>query len=116
VNYWTTEESLIALKMYCEIPFGKIGARNKSIVAMALKLKRTPNALAMKLLNFASFDPHIISSGRVGLKNASKADKELWQNASHDWDGFLTSALEAEARYDVLPISEQDEPSKAPMD
>lgn len=38
----------------------------------------------MKLVNIASLDPVIIDSGRTGLSQASKADRELWQELEQD--------------------------------
>ncbi|NJR72102.1 MAG: HNH endonuclease [Gammaproteobacteria bacterium] len=40
----------------------------------------------MKLVNFASLDPVITSSGRKGLKGASKGDREIWNEFHSDWD------------------------------
>lgn len=105
VKYWTKEESLIALKLYCEIPFGKIDARNKRIVRVATQLDRTPNLLAMKLLNFASLDPEITQTGRVGLKNVSKADKALWEDVTSNWEGFLQDTEVATSQLGVSLIS-----------
>jgi hypothetical protein len=32
----------------------------------------------MKLVNLASLDPKILASGRRGMGNASKLDKQIW--------------------------------------
>ncbi|MGH8272247.1 MAG: HNH endonuclease, partial [Gammaproteobacteria bacterium] len=49
---------------------------------------RTPNALAMKLSNFASLDPSITVTGRHGLKGVSALDREIWNEFHSDWDGL----------------------------
>lgn len=51
---WTREHLLIALNLYCKLPFGKFHRLNPIIIAVAQKMGRTPNSLAMKLSNFAS--------------------------------------------------------------
>jgi putative restriction endonuclease len=69
-NGWTRDQLLIALRLYMRTPFGKLHSRNPEIIALASKIGRKPNALAMKASNFASIDPNL---KRKGLKNKSKA-------------------------------------------
>lgn len=82
---WTEEELTIALYYYCQIPFGRLHRLNPEIVALATKLGRTPSAIAMKLSNFASFDPHHQARAIKGLKNTSKADREIWEKFNGNW-------------------------------
>jgi len=42
----------------------------------------------MKLVNFASLDPAITSTGRSGLGNASALDREVWGGFHADWEGL----------------------------
>jgi predicted restriction endonuclease len=83
---WTRQELIVAFNLYCQLPFGKLHARNPLIVRVAERLERTPSALAMKMLNFASLDPTIIESGRHGLGNASNADRAVWEEFHQDWE------------------------------
>jgi predicted restriction endonuclease len=83
---WTRQELIVAFNLYCQLPFGTIHSRNPLIVRVAEKLERTPSALAMKMLNFASLDPMIIDSGRHGLGNASSTDRAVWQEFHQDWE------------------------------
>ena len=55
----------------------------------------------MKLVNFASLDPAITSTGRSGLKGASKLDREIWAEFHADWEGLISAitATEAEKVY-----------------
>ena len=46
---WTREHFLIALNLYCKLPFGKLHKGNKLIIEVAQKMGRTPSSLAMKL-------------------------------------------------------------------
>ncbi len=54
---WTREHFLIALNVYCKLPFGKLHRSNPIMADTAARMGRTPNSLAMKLSNFASLDP-----------------------------------------------------------
>jgi predicted restriction endonuclease len=75
---WTREHLLIALNLYCKLPFGKLHKGNPIIVETAAKMGRTPNSLAMKLCNFASLDPVLKARGIKGLPAVSKRDREVW--------------------------------------
>ena len=55
---WTREHFLIALNLYCKLPFGKLHKSNRIIIETAAKMGRTPSySLALKLCNFTSLDP-----------------------------------------------------------
>jgi len=82
---WTKEQLKLAFYLYCQIPFGKLHSKNPIIMKMASFLGRTSNALAMKLVNFASLDPAIKSTGRKGLGNASRSDREIWDLFHDNW-------------------------------
>ena len=82
---WSREQLIVALKLYCEMPFGKMHSKNPEIIRYAKLINRTPSALAMKLTNFASLDPEIRSSGRKGLSGASRQDKEIWGELTSNW-------------------------------
>ncbi len=75
---WTREQLLIALNLYCKLPFGKLYRNNPIIIELAEKMGRTSNSLAMKLCNFASFDPVLKARGIRGLAGASKQDRLMW--------------------------------------
>lgn len=82
---WTSDELTIALFYYCRIPFGKLHRHNPEIIALAALLNRTPSAVAMKLSNFASFDPQLQARQVSGLKNAGKGDREIWERFKGNW-------------------------------
>jgi hypothetical protein len=75
---WTREHLLIALNLYCKLPFGQFHSGNPVIIEIARKMGRTPGSLAMKLCNFASLDPVQKERGIKGLEGASKQDRLMW--------------------------------------
>jgi putative restriction endonuclease len=77
-NNWTRDELLLAFNLYCRIPFGKLHKGNPEIIFLAQNIGRTPSAVAMKLVNFASLDPVQQARQIRGLSNASRADREIW--------------------------------------
>jgi hypothetical protein len=98
---WMHEQLLVAFWLYCQLPFGKLHAKNPLIIQFAQHIGRTPSALAMKLVNIASLDPAITSTGRKGLDGASQADRKMWVEMQSDWDAFATQSAAAVAALGV---------------
>ncbi|CFB71126.1 TPA: HNH endonuclease [Yersinia enterocolitica] len=94
-NHWTRDQLLVAFTLYSQIPYGKLHSRNPDIIHYSALMGRTPSALAMKLVNFASLDPYIIDSGRKGLSGASKADRALWLEMNENTEGFEQQCQQA---------------------
>lgn len=86
---WTSGQLKLAFHLYCQTQFGKLHSRNPQIIELAKLIGRTPDALAMKLVNFASLDPSITDTGRHGLGNASKLDRDVWNEFNADWEGLV---------------------------
>ena len=76
---WTREHTLIALNLYCKLPFGQFSSTNPIIIEVAAKMGRNANSLAMKLCNLASLDPVQRARGVKGLEGASNQDREMWK-------------------------------------
>ena len=72
---WTRVQLIEVLKLYCQTPFGRLHSKNPIIVRIADKIGRTPSAVALKAVNFASLDPTI---EQKGMSNASALDREVW--------------------------------------
>ena len=83
---WTRDELILAMNLYCKTPFGRLHRANPDIIELSKLIKRTPNSVAFKLVNFASFDPTLKARGIKGAENASKLDLEIWNEFYHDWD------------------------------
>ena len=75
---WTRKHTLIALNLYCKLPFGQFHHSNPIIVEVAAKMGRNANSLAMKLCNLASLDPVQRARGIKGLEGASQQDRDMW--------------------------------------
>lgn len=83
---WTRDELILAINLYCKLPFGKMHKANSKIIKFAALIGRTPSSIALKLGNFASFDPTLKERGIKGASNASKLDKEIWNEFYNNWD------------------------------
>jgi predicted restriction endonuclease len=96
---WQRHELLLALNLYCRLPFGQYHSRNPEIIELAELINRTPDAVAMKLSNLASLDPYHQSRGVKGLQNASQADRDIWNEFNSHWANL---AVESELAYAVM--------------
>lgn len=85
---WTKDQLKLASHLYCQLPFGRLDQRNREVIDLSKLIGRTPSAVAMKLVNFASLDPTVTTSGRRGLSNASALDREVWLEFNADWEGL----------------------------
>src|ERR1700729_1500273 len=83
---WTREELIVAFNLYCKIPFGRIHIRNPLVIEMAKAVGRTPSAVSWKLANFARLDPALQKRNIAGATHGAKAEVEVWNEFSDDWD------------------------------
>ncbi|MEK7781103.1 MAG: HNH endonuclease [Verrucomicrobiota bacterium] len=89
---WTREEQVLALYLYCQIPFKKTKANNPEVIKLAHLLGRTPASVARKLGNFGAFDPRLAAQGISGLAHGSKGDETIWHEYSHHWEKLVSDS------------------------
>ena len=89
---WSRDELILALYLYCQIPFAQTKAGNPEVIRLASVIGRTPAAVARKLGNLGAFDPVLAERGVSGLTHFSKADSEVWQSFSSDWPRLIAEA------------------------
>ena len=86
---------LACFSLYCRIPFGRFHRLNPEIIDFANAIRRTPSAVAMKLSNFASFDPAHKRRNVRGLSNASDLDREIWADFENSPNRIAAQSEEA---------------------
>jgi putative restriction endonuclease len=101
---WTRDELILTINLYCKLPFGKMHSRNEEVKSLAELIGRTSSSVALKLGNFASFDPTLQQRGIVGASNASKLDKQVWNEFYNNWDAALIESekLLAEKKHTTI--------------
>jgi hypothetical protein len=92
---WTRDELLVALNLYHKLTFGQLHAREPAIVALAEKLERGSNSVAMKLCNIASLDPALKLRGIKGLGGASALDRTVWTEFHSDLNETVPASEDA---------------------
>ena len=83
---WTRNELILAINLYCKLPFGRLHRLNPEVIKLASIIERTPGAVSYKLVNFASLDPSLKAREIKGASNASTMDKDIWNEFYQNWD------------------------------
>ncbi|PKP10439.1 MAG: restriction endonuclease [Bacteroidetes bacterium HGW-Bacteroidetes-4] len=113
---WTREELILAINLYCKLPFGRLHRLNPQVIRLSELINRTPSSVAYKLVNFASLDPSLKIRGIKGASNASKLDKEIWDEFYNNWEDLpyesenLLAKFENKAIEAISPIEINDLP------
>lgn len=111
---WTRDELVLAMNLYCQLPFGRLHKGTPEIIALARAIDRTPSSVGMKLCNLASLDPAHHERGVKGLSGASAADRQIWEEFHADWDRLVIESERLRAKAQLQPDSteEIDEPNE----
>ena len=103
-DLWTKEQTIVALNLYCKIPFNRVSSNRPDIIRIAKIIGRTPNSVKMKIGNFGSFDPELKKRGIVGLGNTSKLDEVVWKEFNNDWNNLAFESELLISRFTNQPI------------
>ena len=95
---WSRDELIVAFNLYCRTQFGRIHKSNPDIIELAKNTGRTPSALAMKMVNFASLDPFHRERNVKGLQHIGKLDKQIWEEFHKDWESLAFESQQSLAR------------------
>jgi len=96
---WSRDEMLIAFKLYCELPPGKMNASNPDVKSIAKLIGRTPGAVSYRLGNYAYCDPEYTKSGRKGLGNGGDKVERIWNEFSNNMEGLINEAEAILSKY-----------------
>lgn len=88
-NLWTKEELILAFNLYLKTPFGKMHSTNKDVIHLANLIGRTPNSIALRLVNFASVDPVLKARGIKGMDGGTKIVQPIWDEFFHNQEELI---------------------------
>jgi putative restriction endonuclease len=106
---WTREQTIVALNLYCKIPFNRVSSNHPDIIRIAKIIGRSPNSVKMKIGNFGSFDPELKKRGIVGLGNTSKLDEEVWNEFNSSWENLAYESELLISKFTHQPIEKISE-------
>lgn len=108
---WTENEFIVVFNLYLKLPFGKMDSRTEEVIEMANLIGRTPSAVAMRLVNFASVDPFHQNRGIKGLEGGKKQCKPIFERFINDKKElmFLSERILAEMEGNTIENKYQKE-------
>ena len=86
---WVRYEYVLVLNLYMKMPFGKMHKGNSDVIALATLMKRTPDSVAMRLVNFASCDPILASRDIKGLPGGKEQCLPYWEEFCNDREALI---------------------------
>lgn len=108
-NLWTRDEMILVLNLYLKMPFGKMYKGNADVMKMAHLIGRTPDAVALRLVNYASYDPQLKQRGISGMSHGGKKCEEYWNEFMNDREKLLYESERILARYEGVSIERKFE-------
>lgn len=108
VNLWTREETLIALYVYCRVPFKECRASHPVVQEYAKLLDgRTPAALNRKIGNIGRLDLSLKAKGITGLTHGAHLEEDIWNEFMADPEkiAYESEQVIASRRHQDIEIS-----------
>lgn len=106
-NLWSRDEMILALNLYLKMPFGKMHKTNPEVIRVAKLIGRTPDAVAYRLVNYASCDPMLKQRGISGMQHGGPKCQQYWDEFSHDREKLIYESEAILARYEQSTIEEK---------
>jgi len=104
---WTREELILAFNLYLKLPFGKMHKGNSDIIKLAGLLgRRTPDSVAMRLVNFANVDPYHQQRGIKGMDGGRKQVEPIWNEFINNQEDLVFESERILAKYQNQTIEE----------
>ena len=103
---WTRDELILAINLYCKLPFGRLHRTNPQVIHLAELIGRTPSSIAYKLVNFASLDPSLKARGIKGASNSSNLDKAIWDEFYDNWEELPFESEKLLSKFENTSIEE----------
>lgn len=104
---WERDEFIAAFNLYLKLPFGKMVSTNKDIRELAQLLDRTPNSIALRLVNFASCDPYHQNRGVKGMIGGIKQCQPIWDEFFNDRESLMFESERIIAEKQGLTIDDK---------
>jgi len=108
-DLWTRDEMILVFNLYLKLPFGKMDRRNPDVIHLANIISRTPNAVALRLVNYASFDPQLKQRGISGMGHGGKKCGEIWDEFNDDRERLVFESERILAQREGTTIEEKYE-------
>lgn len=108
-DLWTRDEMILVLNLYLKLPFGKMDRRNPDVIHLANIIGRSANAVALRLVNYASYDPQLKQRGISGMAHGGKKCGEFWNEFINNRELLLFESERILAEREGTTIEEKYE-------
>lgn len=106
-NLWTREELILTFNLYLKLPFGKLHKGHPEVKELSKIINRTDNAIALRLVNFASCDPYLKERGIKGMTGGIRQCQPIWDEFFNDQESLLYESEKILAQYQNKTIEEK---------
>lgn len=106
---WTRDEMVLVLNLYLKMPFGKMHKNNPDVIRIAHLTQRTPSAIALRLVNYASYDPQLKQRGISGMTHGGQKCAEYWNEFIDNREKLLYESECILAKYENISIDSKFE-------
>ena len=89
-----------------QLPFGRLNHSTQEVRELGKLLGRSENSAALRLVNFASCDPYILSTGRHGMDSGKSVCLPVWNEYAQDKERLFRDAAEIKAKLQNKTIEE----------
>lgn len=104
---WSRDEMILALNLYLKLPFGKMHKGNPEIIKLSQLIGRTPDAVAYRLVNYASYDPELKKRGVSGMTHGGKKCKDYWDEFIEDREKLIFESEQILSRYEQTSLEKK---------
>lgn len=101
---WNREEMILALNLYLKLPFSKMNSTHPAIIDLAELIGRSSNAVALRLVNYASCDPILHSQGIKGMVNGKQQCLPYWNEFINNRSKLLFESEQILAKFQKVSI------------
>lgn len=104
---WTKDELILAFALYLKLPFGKMHRGHPEVIYLSNIISRTPSAVAMRLVNFASLDPFHQKRGVKGLTGGISICQPIWDEFIHNKEDLIFKSEQILASSENIEIEKK---------
>ena len=110
---WEKDETVLALALYCKIPFNQIHKEHPQVIELSKLIGRTPDAVSVKMGGFGRFDENLAKRGIHSISCDGELDKAVWDEYHLNMDAlaetvdripYMQELMNNDISADMLPV------------
>ena len=94
----------MAFTLYRRLSFEGVPDHNPEVVSYAAAIDRSPDALALKLVEIGNSDPARVIAGKINGIEPAQAVRNMWDYIKVSPDAFAVESQDALNHYGITPM------------